>query len=118
MKIILDLDEEIIDSLNSYALHTDSTAGEVITLLFKKYLLDPNAILEKNDKSLTDHFAQTITEYLNEATFDIEALSKSNEKSLDDKPMIDVFKTLNRDVIANPYVFSTLLNTYKKHVDK
>jgi hypothetical protein len=118
MRIILNLEEDIIEGLNGYASHTNQSVDDVVTELFTKYLLNPNATLQGTNPKLVDYFAQTLTEYLNEATFDIEELSKSNEKSLDDKPMIDVFKTLNRDIVSNPYVFSTLLNVYKKQVDK
>lgn len=118
MRIILNLDEDIIEGLNGYADHTNQSIDDVVSGLFTKYLLNPNATLQETHPKLVDYFAQTLTEYLNEAILDIEALSKSDEKSLDDNPMMAVFQTLNRDIVSNPYVFSTLLNVYKKQVDK
>jgi hypothetical protein len=117
MRIILNLEEDIIEGLNGYASHTNQSVDDVVSGLFKKYLLDPNATLQRTNPKLVDYFSQTLTEYLNEAILDIDALSKSNEKSLDDKPMMNVFQTLNRDVVTNPYVFSKLLHTYLQSTD-
>src|SRR5690625_4222055 len=118
MKLILDLDENVIKNMQGYCDQQDMTINELIERLFTQYIQDPaniiDGVYERNGslKPLED-FSEMMTHYLNEAIFDIEQSAKSDEAYKTDFPMIEVFKALNRDIIPTAFVLTTLYKAYE-----
>jgi len=118
VKVILDLEEGLAGSLMGYCQQKDLTPSQFITNLLNRYMQEPVDILHdimvNGEEKEFEEFQKSLREYLNEAIYDIEALSKSEEAYDTDKRMANVFKVLARDHLANAYLLTNLYKAYKE----
>jgi len=119
MKVILDIDSDILDKMNGYCTQKDVPLNELIEKLFMRYIQEPANIIDElyakeGDLKKLEEFQALLHRYLNDAIGDIEALSESGEAYDTDKPMADVFRTLSRELIHSPFVMTELFKTYTK----
>lgn len=118
VKVILDLDEGLAGSLMGYCQQKDLTPSQFITNLLNRYMQEPVDILHdimvNGEEKEFENFQKLLREYLNEAIYDIEALSKSEEAYDTDKRMANVFKVLARDYLSQAYLITNLYKAYKE----
>lgn len=119
MKLILDLDEDVIKNMNGYCKQQNITLEILITNLFNRYVQEPADVIDgiyKRTGSLADleKFTQLLREYMNEAILDIEESAKSEEAYDADEIMAKVFKVLARDLLDNAYLLTNLYKEYQE----
>lgn len=119
MKLILDLDEETHNNLQGYAAQNNLSVNDVVADLFNKYVQDPASVIDEVHAKNGDlreliAFKKVLMTYINEAIYDIQQSSESEEAFITDEDMMEVFKVLNRDIVNEPYVLTTLFKEYKK----
>lgn len=119
MKLILDLDEQTMKNMQGYTTMHNITINELVTDLFNKYVQEPANVIDKihaenGDLRELQSFRKLLMSYFNEAIYDIEESSRSDEAYDTDEAMAHVFRKLNRDHLENPYILTDLFMEYKK----
>ncbi len=119
MKIVLDLDEKLIGNMQGYCDTHGIDTNELITTMFNTYVQTPSEVFDDlyekdgNIKDIED-FLDLLSEYIREATYDIEEGSKSDEAYKTDEAMVHVFKALETDIIRQASNLVRLYEVYKK----
>lgn len=113
MKIILDLSEETIDSLNYQAEMSGKTVNEVVEYLVETEITEPNNVFENEEVEDIQKFSKLFFEYMNEAIYDLESLSNSDEAYPEDLKIAEAFKELNRYATNNAKLLSLMYDAYK-----
>lgn len=114
LKLILELEEDIIRDLHTYAELSNLTVNEAFENLFNIYIKKPVDIVEQHGIDEIQRFLKLLTYYLNEVILDSESLIGTDEEFKDDKKMVEVFKVLNKDVVKDPSVLTALFKVYKE----
>lgn len=115
MKLILDLDEKTIENIQGFAEAHGISINEVVMNLVKTHIQRPVDLIDQMGLENIQEFAKIITSYLNEATYDIQALIDSNEENQDDRAMAEVFKRLNQVHIIKGDIITDLYKVYKDY---
>lgn len=98
--------------MQNYAQHANKSVDQVVESLFKDYIEKPVEYMQTEKESVYA-FSRLLTEYMKEAIYDLEDISKSDEAKKDDKDMTRVFRALNRDHLANSKLLTELHRVYK-----
>lgn len=120
MKLILDIEEKTLNNMQGYCEQNKDNINELVERLFNKHIQDPANVIDEivqNDgmDKLSD-FARLLTEYMSEATRDIEESAASSEAYNTDEAMSEVFKVLNRDHITKAILLTDLYKVYKRSI--
>jgi len=113
LKLILDLDERTVQNIQGYATEKGINPSQIIETLFNSYIQEPAEAIEEYGLENIQKFEILITEYMNEAIYDIEELANSTEANEDDSKMANVFRKLNRDHLKNAALLTDLYKEYK-----
>lgn len=119
MRLILDLDDDIVENMQHYCETHDITVNELVTTMFETNVQAPAEVFddlyrEKGNIKEIESFMQLLTQYLNEATYDIEESAKTVEAYETDKDMARVFKSINRDIVKQASNLTRLYQVYKE----
>lgn len=119
MKIILDMDDEALKNMQGYCDVQNIEMSNLIEKLFNKYVQEPANTIdevysEKGNLKDLEGFQKILIEYMNEAIYDIESASKSDEAYETDERMVEVFKALSRDYLHESYILTGLYKVFKE----
>jgi|SRR5699024_3258234 len=119
MRIILDLDEKLIGNMQGYCDTHGIDVNELVTTMFNTYVQTPSEVFDdlyERDGNIKDieNFLELLSEYIKEATYDIEEDSKSDEAYETDEVMIQVFKALETDIIRQASNLVRLYEVYSE----
>ena len=120
IKLILDLDDDVVKNMQGYCDHHGINIEDIITSLFNNFIQEPAELIdglhsEDGNLDKLNNFSKLLMEYLNEAIYDIEETAKSDEAYETDRPMANVFRALARDHINKPYILPQLYKVYKEN---
>lgn len=118
MKLVLNLDENVIRNINGYCDHHKISADELVEDLFTKFVQEPadsiNEFVENNELDDFYEFGEILKIYLYEVINSIQEDSESDEAYDTDKQMINVFKELVFNYIDNGHIATGLYKAFKE----
>lgn len=118
MKLILDLDDNVVENMQGYCEQGNIDINYLVEKLFNTYIQYPAEMIDElaNNNELDEFytFVGLVQVYLNRAIQDIEESANSDEAYDENGSVAHAFKILSRDYINSSHITTGMYKAFKE----